>query len=1599
MNSTRITTSIKTPVMQAQENIAELLWEKYPEFREKEYLEFNKKNIDAILNNATAFQILSIIKLQKIEGKGTNKEYKPIILGSNDYTNVLAIQILSNKLLKKGEIKEVLLKEDAIYDELTINAVKSMQKFVGIIPQTGNFGILTFTSLQKKLSEADRIQPQVIPVQTQTQKNFDELAMHIPVEKTLLKHFLEKNNINIATITMEEINALFVKVGISSVYHRIMRSDKDDVDAILKLGDKKEGEKNIRKLKMLNSKLESAMLFQIALKEAGVNEKEIPTIITKNLLPEREISYFDGKGMQWTKANMSLAELIGIAYMGPEILKDDFNEEVIKIMRNDYIECLVRLIQGKKTNDGMKQLKANAVVEKLKDSPEMEALTIAMGIKSFQIMNTHTYVKGELTEQQKEITNRLDKIPKELENIATRISGTHLFSSNVNGTTFIEDLQNYNKNNLKIKIELNPLELKKLEEANTEITKNDYIIQNDGKQLNIYQRSAFEKEIKKHLDKSDEIADFRRYFSSLLISAYFISEPKNSTDINQFMTCGIYSYMNEIVLNYVVENKREKGEEIAKMAIQFKNGLLYQLDFIRKTDFREYIKFEEDILNIILSENSNEATKKLEKVGSNILGYYATKIGLNENDRILAYFIHDSNIVKNYTKEEISNALYEISAYFGFVDNDINHITNGLTKKQFDELLKNNKTEKFRFYSLMAERGYKDEEILSIAMYFLGTGMHAYLNKTKETGGNGITAIEDIVNSVPTREILLSPYLFSVNKPNEIKIGTKLSGKINEIDIDIVVEHINGNKIRTANKKTYLFEEKEDILNIYDNVSIPEKIWGSLKEPEKANLEKEFVISTALKKMIDNGSKKYGEKEIIIKQKKEGGLKLNIDQLSGILSGELATNAIVDYIKDEMIKRLIELNNIIPKSKRITVEKTEKLFNTGEIFKKFDDVFEKYIATFGGANKKYPYLSQLTLEKYLAMKHHGGNLHDKISRKCGNYYDDILSKDHRFKNWDNICNLEKEYDDIFSTFRKVVEKSIDPIKSLNETEKNEFKKQLFVSNIIIMWSEYSANPDRLIKLIRIGEKQSFFTENLIDMANDATNNNVKGKIFTIWHINKNNVREKIGVVDFDSDGKVKTATIVDKYKNGITWKIGDNYCITHEENRELVLDGYMPSISYNSRTKLNTTLSKLSNKEREKRKRDGYLNRYPVMFVNGSKHAEITILNLNAKYFKFDLRAEPGKLPSIKKALQFVPVPSPVFTGISPIITMMEVWQTVITGKFWANIDAKPGEVNFVEELYKILLRYGHVYADERHTKENNGLLIKGIHNLLIKEVCTYFNSNQALLLKAQNGTVIINIDSNGYITDTVQDTGYRLQVKITGTTYTVTEVKNGNSGQLISGSVQYDENKQMIFTLENIYAPVYLTLNNILNKNLWFDTQASFGMKFEVPFEYNLKTKLPREYNEEGIWNTLPFLTLSRPFKIGQWIANPYIMGMWDSDRNNFMNMYGFSLTITNTGKVGFSLSGGAGYNQNTTKPLYTFGVGISARKIQLGIGINYVEAGYDRDKNGTLDHGVRMIYAKPVWIPDIIIDGRGIIRTIFGWSASKLKGIYRKTRGVTSL
>ncbi len=116
-----------TPIMQ-QVNLEDL---------ENKIVEALKKNgvqgVDntEIIKNASVLDILNTINLEKQKGRGTHQNYEFLggRTGSMNPTKIAAIQILYNKLVEEGTIKEEsTINVNGIYNLSTKNAVAAMQK-------------------------------------------------------------------------------------------------------------------------------------------------------------------------------------------------------------------------------------------------------------------------------------------------------------------------------------------------------------------------------------------------------------------------------------------------------------------------------------------------------------------------------------------------------------------------------------------------------------------------------------------------------------------------------------------------------------------------------------------------------------------------------------------------------------------------------------------------------------------------------------------------------------------------------------------------------------------------------------------------------------------------------------------------------------------------------------------------------------------------------------------------------------------------------------------------------------------------------------------------------------------------------------------------------------------------------------------------------------------------------------------------------------------------------------------------------------------------------------------------------------------------------
>ncbi|MEW6528853.1 MAG: hypothetical protein AB1391_03120 [Candidatus Micrarchaeota archaeon] len=1387
-------------IIDAQNVIVAELRRVYPEFNDN-------ITTSEILKKATIPQIISIINLAKLKEK-------PLDKGSTDYTNVLAVQILYNKLLESGQFKGVKvalkkLEEDANYGDATKEAVKLMQRnLLNMREQAkGIFGKITLGNLHENyLLQKIEIDATVVA--------------HLPIEKTLLEQFIILNNKQFEdknrVINKEQIEKIFESAGILDLYKKCL--DKNKEIEILS----KNVEKNMQKISMLEiernkivNQLESAMLLQIVLKRADLDDKEISKFIKKNLLPEREIAYFDGKGIQ--RINVPLAQLIGIAYMGPGALKgiQDIDIKQIENMRNDYINCLVKLVKNAKTSDD--------VTNKLKNSSELEALTIAMGIASSSIIYKKGYTTGNLEKLQTEISKQLDGINNRVIGIAEK-SGNKEFLDKI--TT--------------------------------------------------------------HLDKSEEIANLRRYFSGLIMSAFFsnrlVDQTVSSKEIELFMNEAINQYMQNVILNYTVNKKGKTGVEIANTAVQTLNMLSAHLNYMRKENLVDYNKFYSEMWAALLSDDTTNVKKadnttKVKEAVYAFLDAYATATKplntyLNQNkiltpEKYVLAFFTSPDIISTVNPAKIKNALAEVIKYFGFDNNDIQNIIGGLNKTQFGNLIKKmNKSKTSDFYKSMQEKKYNDEEICFIAMNFIGTAIHIYLKSEEKLANSGMKNVKSTITNLKSRDAIL----------NELGFGGIIG----------------------SGKKTF----------------------------EGSTVVKNAVIQKAFDELMATATQKYCEplKTKTIKSDE----KLDVDYISSdILIGQPAIDLITRY----MNKKINEFKN----------EKPSVNLSFGE---------------------------------YLARTHYGRTeLYKKTGEKAGGIY---KSAEKRFKTWDDVCGFVDQYGSLFASFKEMAE---------NVAGADELKRQIFLACVTLMSTEYSMDVEKLTNCIQKGMEETFTENTLEKMVSDATDKK-KGKTFTIWHVDESGNRKEIGIVAVDNKDKMKIEV---KQKEKLIWYIGDHYCVTHNENREMILDGHISSVSYYGRQIANC-VSK---------------GKYRLMMQNGSEFVEFTILNLTRKYW--GLPDFTMTIPSFAKKEQLIiaPIPAPSFTNIAPIFTSREVWGTTAT--VTPDMNTFAGKITFVDDIltlleyYKLATKEDAIYQDK--LKNGVNLLLQGPistyivdSNLIGKPTTIYVsNTGEIALTKFEDYNLIIEIDKNNK--------------------FVVKEFKEGEGSlELVRGTIEYKQG-QLIVKLDNIYAPVYATFDNIFTKNLGYGVQFSMGTKLEIPYEYDPKTGFPKKYNKYGEWNTLPFFTLSRPFDAGQWTINPYTTGMWDIYRHRFMPTYGLSTTRSYAGKTtGLSLSAGVGY-ENAEK-IYNVGVGISRSKIlnwvipwwmpnQIGVSVNpfkthgplSIESGYDRDGNGTLDYGVRMIHAGALWIPDIVINSKGVIQRLFGFGKSAITRVYRKTRGIEAL
>ncbi|VVB98452.1 Uncharacterised protein [uncultured archaeon] len=380
----------------------------------------------------------------------------------------------------------------------------------------------------------------------------------------------------------------------------------------------------------------------------------------------------------------------------------------------------------------------------------------------------------------------------------------------------------------------------------------------------------------------------------------------------------------------------------------------------------------------------------------------------------------------------------------------------------------------------------------------------------------------------------------------------------------------------------------------------------------------------------------------------------------------------------------------------------------------------------------------------------------------------------------------------------------------------------------------------------------------------------------------------------------------------------------------------------------------------------------------------------------------PEEVPSIRRkvrrGLKLVVAPESPLGIIVPVVSSEVVRKVTPTFKGTPNQEFERIP-NYVLNTLKAL---GQNVSDPSNQLE----VFSAFENVFNKDLM----SNPAVqnLINGKINNVDLYITPDGKIS-TTDVSGPRTKIDIVSNgpgkdaKVTISFREGGRDVVFMEGTI--DIQTGQITRITGIRSPAFLTLNNLIEAKGPLGTQISAGTKIGIPMMYSTQSKLPMKY-AGGTWDIMPYASLSRPFSLGEgWVASPYVGGLYDVTRSKAHGYGGVGVFKSfESGAMGFALSGGLGVADHGTLPYAGFGWSVYGFGIGAGIDLKkgkglYAEVGWDMDGNGTVDYGLRMINAGPIYVPDVILDGKGILGTILGMPMRWISQIPSKIRGEQGL
>lgn len=798
-------------------------------------------------------------------------------------------------------------------------------------------------------------------------------------------------------------------------------------------------------------------------------------------------------------------------------------------------------------------------------------------------------------------------------------------------------------------------------------------------------------------------------------------------------------------------------------------------------------------------------------------------------------------------------------------------------------------------------------------------------------------------------------------------VGINLIGTIsdlylihgNEITNKIIVQALNGiptreEQIKAAEEKVKQQELRKDQKDGYIISKTLDKIYLSINKQHNSQLE----LEEKDRKILEEKDRKIIQRESDKPTIKSYQIQPNIrkDKKGNIISSTWP----------------LELKDL-----------TSELFIGSGLTNGMPKRFELYL------NPKGPYPVTNKLGKiwyknkwidtadWLGRMHPPSTLPNAVKAMADNYEALCTKYNNRGKIDELIRNYNSVYTALMTGAKKIVEKyylKADPKK------KEELENKFFLWGLNVICREYMISSDNLSRLIKNGCTLNFEqdTKNPKNLFADITKiiektfQDKKSGTYHIYHRTEDGRDTLIGTISYDKDGKQSVNLITKK----IDFTLGSNLYIL--QNNKLV--AFMPTFYYERRLRLNSH----------------------AFFKNNDPNMELTMLNLHAASnpypINIDIKEKEPEKPPVQESVKVVPEP----VGMAPEIRKLKlafVSPTIGISAPIINITTTSTDLKtilFTNLKDQQAIDLGSLYVVLDSFKINVSIdqmsITYALQNLLKDQVVPTYKTEIEHL---QKNEMLVLYLCDGKITSQPTGDNYARVVIINNNgTYEI-ELYDKNKAIVTKGII--DINQLMLLTA--IHAPIYITLNNLINISLPYGMQSSFGTKIAVPYWYDLKTKLPFKY-AGGPWNIMPFTTLSRPFKYKGFIINPYIGGIYNE--KTISPYYGLDLQKT---LGGLSLNFGVGL-ETENKLSYNIGFGrnFNIWRIETGFALTkkggYVCGGWDYNKDGKIDLGLKVInVGGTVYIPDVITNGQGFLGKILfapvKW-ISKIPSKIRREKGI---